>query len=299
MTQTAVLVVGGVGVDHVIRVDSLPLPVVDSFIVPPILTVPGHTGNGVALGVHALGRATAMIDVIGDDPEGQLIRSTYSAQGIPTTFVTHACGTRRAVNLVTPDGLRMSLYDPRDPGDFVPDPSLWRAGIRTARHVHVSIVGWARHALRDAVAAGCPTSTDLHDWDGLAEHHKDFAYGADQVFVSATALTDESGVVSDIFNHGRAQFIVIMAGAEGARVWLRSDNSPLRIDPVTIPDRPVVDSNGAGDSFVAAFLCHFLEHGDIAEAARAGAVGGAWACGARGTHTSFIDAETLAHFLAR
>ena len=118
MTQTDVLVVGGVGVDHVIRVDSLPLPVVDSFIVPPILTVPGHTGNGVALGVHALGRATAMIDVIGDDPEGQLIRSTYSAQGIPTTFVTHACGTRRAVNLVTPDGLRMSLYDPRRSGRF-------------------------------------------------------------------------------------------------------------------------------------------------------------------------------------
>jgi len=34
-------------------------------------------------------------------------------------------------------------------------------------------------------------------------------------------------------------------------------------------------------------------------AARAGAVGGAWACGTLGTHTSFVDVETLERLLAR
>ena len=299
MTQTDVLVVGGVGVDHIVRVKSLPLPVVDSMMVPPIVTVVGHTGNGVAFGVHTLGRASAMADVIGDDAEGRLIQDAYSAAGIPITFVTHISGTRRSVNLVTEEGQRMSLYDPRHPFDFIPDSSLWREGIERSRHVHVSIMNWARYALRDAVAAGRSTSTDLHDWDGVADYHKDFAYGADYVFVSAAALRDESGVVADVFSRGRAQFVVVMAGSEGARVWRRSDELPLRISPISIPGRPVVDSNGAGDSFVAAFLCHYLDHGDVFGAARAGAVGGAWACGTLGTHTSFVDVETLERLLAR
>ena len=159
MTQADVLVVGGVGVDHIVRVKSLPLPVVDSMMVPPIVTVVGHTGNGVAFGVHTLGRASAMADVIGDDAEGRLIQDAYSAAGIPITFVTHISGTRRSVNLVTEEGQRMSLYDPRHPFEFIPDSSLWREGIERSRHVHVSIMNWARYALRDAVAAGRSTST--------------------------------------------------------------------------------------------------------------------------------------------
>ena len=157
----------------------------------------------------------------------------------------------------------------------------------------------AWYALGDAVAAGGSTATDLHDWDGVADYHKDFAYGADYVFVSAAALRDESGVVADVFARGRAQFVVVMAGSEGARVWQRSDELPLRISPISIPGRPVVDSKGAGDSFGAALLGHYLDHGDVFGAARAGAVGGAWACGTLGTHTSFVDAETLERLLAR
>jgi hypothetical protein len=55
---------------------------------------------------------------------------------------------------------------PRHPPEMLPDGLLWARGVQRARHVHVSIMGWARHALADAVAAGVTTSTDLHDWDG-------------------------------------------------------------------------------------------------------------------------------------
>ena len=44
-----ILVVGGTGVDHIVRVPLLPLPVRDSLTVPPIQSVVGHTGTGVAL----------------------------------------------------------------------------------------------------------------------------------------------------------------------------------------------------------------------------------------------------------
>jgi acarbose 7IV-phosphotransferase len=293
-----VFVVGGVGIDTIVRVPSLPPPDLESFQVPPITSYVAHTGHGVAFGCHALGLRTALADVIGDDQEGRRIAAAYASAGVDLWPVVHPSGTRRAVNLVAPDGRRMSFYDARHPADLVPDASLWRPGIASAAHVHVSIMSWGRHALAAAVASGVPTSTDLHDWDGEADYHRDFALGADLVFVSGSALgsrVDE--VLAWILAHGRARVAVAMDGSRGSR-WLVRGTGSVAVQPaVTLPDRPVIDSNGAGDSYVAAYLRTVQAASgaepDWALAARAGAIGGAWACGTAGTHTSFVNAPTL------
>jgi sugar/nucleoside kinase (ribokinase family) len=293
-----VLVVGGAGVDHVVQVKRLPLPVVDSIIVPPILSFVGHTGSGVALGCHYLGRRTVFVDVIGDDPEGQLITDRFAEAGLAFRSLKHPSGTRRAVNLVTPDGQRTSLYDPRHPLDLRPDAELWQQPMAGARHVHISIVNWGRYALRDAVAAGLPTSVDLQDWDGERDYPRDFAYGADLVFVSATAFTrrpDE--VIDDILTNGRASAVVVLDGARGSTLAVRGQEV-RDIAPVELPDLPAVDSNGAGDSYVAAFLHTILAGDGYLRAALAGSVAGAYACSTPGTHTSLIDAPTLAMLLS-
>jgi sugar/nucleoside kinase (ribokinase family) len=59
----------------------------------------------------------------------------------------------------------------------------------------------------------------------------------------------------------------------------------------------VIDSNGAGDSYVAAFLTSVLNGASPDAAATAGSIAGAFACGSAGTHTSFIDAVGLAQLL--
>ena len=294
--MTDVLVVGGVGVDHIVRVPELPAPFADSVMVPPIRTYVGHTGNGVALGCHALGLHTSFVDVVGDDLEGGLIRRTYAEAGLDFTGHVHPSGTRRSVNLVSDDGRRMSFYDPRHPFDHVPDPSLWGDRLPGTRHVHVSIMNWARHALTDAIAAGISTSTDLHDWDGRNDYHRDFALGADLVFVSAAALSDVAATVHGILEHGRARAVVVMDGARGSMLAQR-DREWLHVPAVTIEGRPVVDSNGAGDSYVAAFLARVLAGSPLDEAAVAGSFAGAWACGTAGTHTSFVDKATLNEYL--
>jgi len=293
VSDIEVFVVGGVGIDLIVEVGQLPLPLRDAITVPPIRQYVGHTGNGVALGCHALGLRTLFADVIGDDPEGRSVLDTYRDAGLEFRHTTHPSGTRRAVNLVDWAGRRMSLYDGRHPLDFVPDPALWQDGIERARHVHISIMNWARHALAAAVAAGRTTSTDLHDWDGTADYHRDFAYGADYVFVSASALGDRvDTVLAELLDRGRACIAVAMDGERGSRLALPGE--PVRAVPaVTLPDRPVLDSNGAGDSYVAAFLRTMLARGSPVEAARAGAIAGAYACGSAGTHTSFIDAAQL------
>jgi sugar/nucleoside kinase (ribokinase family) len=216
--------------------------------------------------------------------------------------MTHPSGTRRAVNLVEPGGRRMSFFDARHPADLLPDRELWADGIRRARHVHVSIVGWGGHPLADAVAAGATTSTDLHDWDGENPYHRGFALGADFVFVSGSGLGDRADdVLAGILRDGRARVAVAMDGERGSRVAV-PHRAVEHVPAVSIPGRPVVDSNGAGDSYVAAFLRSVLAASgepDWYAAARAGAIAGAWACGTAGTHTSFIDADTLDSMLRR
>lgn len=284
VAELDVLVVGGTGVDLIVSVPELPLPSADSIGVPPIRAYAGHTGTGVALGCHTLGLRTRLVDVIGDDPEGALVRERLAV--LPTGFVLDPAGTRRSVNLVDRTGRRLSLYDGR--AGFRPDPSLWD---HPARHVHVTIMEWAAAALADAVAAGRSTSTDLHDWDGRADYAKPFAYGADLVFVSAAALGDQVDVVlADILDRGRAQVAVAMDGARGSRLALPG-RPVVAVPPVPMP---VVDSNGAGDAYVSAFLWTVLSGGSYPDAAAAGSIAGAYACGTAGTHTSLITPAELA-----
>ena len=285
-----VFVIGGVGIDTIVRVPALPLPEQETIHVQPVESYVGHTGHGVVLGCHRLGLRPGLADVIGDDAEGRRIRAMYEELGLPWAIAVHPSGTRRSVNLVSPDGSRLSLYDARHPAGMRVDPDLWRGRVARARHVHVSIMDFARRALPDVLAAGCTLSTDLHDWDGDNEFHRDFAQCADIVFVSTSALRDKA--VDWIFVSGRAQAVVAMAGADGSYLYVRGEE-PVHLPAVAIPGRPVVDTNGAGDAYVAAFLTTWLDGRSYFEAAEAGSIAGAWACGSPGTHTDLITAEQL------
>jgi acarbose 7IV-phosphotransferase len=285
-----VFVIGGVGIDTIVRVPGLPLPAEETVHVQPVRSYVGHTGHGVVLGCHQLGLTTGLADVIGDDPEGARIRAAYADLGLPLAVAIHPSGTRRSVNLVGPDGRRLSLYDGRQPWGLRVDPNLWRGNVARARHVHVSIMDFARWALPDVLAANCTVSTDLHDWDGENEYHRDFAQTADLVFVSTSALQEKA--IDWIFASGRAQAVVAMAGSEGSYLYVR-DEEPEHIRAVHIPGRPVVDTNGAGDAYVSAFLTTWLDGRSYREAAEAGSIAGAWACGSPGTHTDLITAEQL------
>jgi hypothetical protein len=129
-TENDVLVLGGAGVDTVVYVPTLPLPFADSYLVPAIETRAGQTGDGVALGLHALGLRTVHVDVLGDDPEGVLVRGLHERHGVPFTAVPAMAGTKRAVNLVDPQG-RLPVRTPgREAGRGLLPP---RRGGRGAR----------------------------------------------------------------------------------------------------------------------------------------------------------------------
>ncbi|OKJ63967.1 adenosine kinase [Streptomyces sp. CB02261] len=287
-----VLVLGGAGVDTIVYVPELPLPYADSYMIRPgIETRAGQTGDFVALGLSALGLRTHHLDMIGDDSAGDLVRAFHRDRDIEFTEVPLPGGTKRAVNLVGPDGRRLSLYDDsrsresdRLPGELV------RSLASASRHAHVSITYPCAHALPHLREAGLGISTDLHNWDGENPYHEPFAYGADVVFVSTTALAEPERTMRRILERGRAEVVVATAGAEGAYVLTAGG---LVHVPAVTPRAPVVDTNGAGDAFASGFLFGRLTGEDVDRCALYGAVAGAYACTVPATATDAIDRAGL------
>lgn len=287
-----VLVLGGAGVDTIVYVPELPLPYADSYMIDSgIRTRAGQTGDFVALGLSALGLRTHHLDMLGDDPEGDLVRALHRARGIGLTAVPQPAGTKRAVNLVGPDGRRLSLYDTSrsHPDDRLPEPTV-RALAERSRHAHVSITQPCAHALPVLRESGVSISTDLHDWDGENSYHEPFAYTADVVFLSAACLPDPERTMRRIVERGRAEVVVATAGAEGA--YLLADDELTRV-PVVTPPALVVDTNGAGDAFAAAFLNGRLSGEPPHRCALYGAVAGAHACTVPSAETDAIGLDEL------
>ncbi|MFD3651983.1 adenosine kinase [Streptomyces sp. NPDC058620] len=276
-TETDVLVLGGAGVDTIVYVPELPLPYADSYMVRPgIETRAGQTGDFVALGVSALGLRTHHLDMIGDDHAGDLVRALHRDRGIALTEVPLPGGTKRAVNLVGPDGRRLSLYDDsRSREEDRLPPATVRALAAASRHAHVSITYPCAFALPELRKAGVTVSTDLHNWDGVNAYHEPFAYEADIVFLSITALTDTERTMRQVIERGRADMVVATAGAEGAYLLVEGELSHI---PAVTPPGLVVDSNGAGDAFAAGFLFGRLTGEPPRRCALYGAVAGAHAC---------------------
>ncbi|WP_433185905.1 carbohydrate kinase family protein [Actinoallomurus sp. CA-150999] len=288
-----VVVVGGSGVDTIVRVGSLPVPLADSVPVGPIEEWPGHTGGNVALGARALGLNVALLDYIGDDWIGAQVRERLAGGDVEFAPLISPAGTRRAVNLVDATGRRMSFYDGRDPADLRMPRDHYLPWLRRARHVHLSIMNFTRFLYDDIEALGIPVSTDLHDWDGVADHHREFALRSDLVFFSAAKTGDRAPtLMREILREGRAEIVVATAGADGAYLLTRDgDTTPLHV-PAAVPPAPAVDSNGAGDAFVCGFLYGRLTGRDVRDCARLGTVAGAHACTAPGS-TALISAAAL------
>ncbi|MGS2615985.1 carbohydrate kinase family protein [Micromonospora sp. LZ34] len=268
------LVIGGLGVDVRVRVPALPLPAADSVTVDPIDLRIGNTGAGVALAAHALGLRVAVLDVLGADPAGDVVRAALARTGVHTVLAEDPAGTRRSVNLVDPAGRRMSLYDPRPwrgPAPFA--PAELTGLVRDAAHVHLSIMDWTLGllpALRGALSAGAAISTDLHDWDGANPYHRPFAEVTDLVLVSGVRLAGSAAPLAAAL---APRTVVVTRGAAGAELHPGGNRVPA-----ATPPGPVVDTNGAGDAFAAGLIAARLRGAALPDAAAYAARVAAAAC---------------------
>lgn len=242
------VILGGAGWNTVIDVERFPEPHPHTVFADGMHQAIGSTGAGKALNLAGLGVDVDLWALIGDDEPGAKVRDGLEAAGVRFHAVTDPLGTAQHFNLMNAEGERLSIFGNAGSLSVAIDPEAMRPLVEQADVIAVTILDHCRAFLPIAAAADGDLWIDIHDYDGVNPHYDEFIASADALVMSSIALPDwrpfleaqvARGVKVAIATHGSA-------GASG----LTADDGWVEVDAVAAD---VVDTNGAGDAFFAAF----------------------------------------------
>lgn len=224
---------------------------------------PGGNAVNVAVGAKRSGaRRVAYMGVFGDDPEAEHLKWALSQERVDygRSRKVYAASGHPAVNL-TPDGDRVFVGGPKDTAQHIfrirltPPDLDYIAGFDCC---HTSCYSGIEPELAN-LAARCALSFDFStrsedEYIGQVCRHTRFA------FFSGAALTE--GRLDSIIDHCHrcgTEIVGITLGSRGAIFSRKGERFVQPIKPVV----SVVDTMGAGDSFIAGFLTRFHEGEDM------------------------------------
>ncbi|MFC4785029.1 carbohydrate kinase family protein [Nocardioides sp. MAHUQ-72] len=262
-----VIVCGPASWNHVVWLDALPRPVPHmEFARDDRLTL-GGTSAGKALHLTDLGRTTVLHTVVGTDPVAETILASLAAAGVSVSAEVAEGPSERHLNLMGPGGERVSLYLGVPAAVPAPAPAALRDALPGARAVVLDLSSRSRDLVEEVRGSDVPLWTDLHDYDGVSDFHQPFRDAASYVFMNADKLPDPLVLLRRLVEQ-RADVAVCTLGAEGA-IAVDRDQVVHRVAAVPVVE--VVDTNGAGDAFMAGFLHATLDGAGTRDALAAGA----------------------------
>ncbi|WP_019148144.1 carbohydrate kinase family protein [Timonella senegalensis] len=266
-----------------VYLDALPEPRPHTIFAEETVETPGGTSLGKALNLAALGATTLLLSPIGPDMRGEQLRSLVRSVGVEDLGATSQV-TERHINLMTRSGERLSIYAATPQGVQVPGKDDLQREMRASDAVILDLSDTSSTLAPLAKASGTPIWTDLHDYDGASSFHEPFVESADYVFMNADALGDPKPLMSRLIAAGK-RLAVCTLGAEGA-VGLTQEGGFVHVNAAPTN---VVDTNGAGDAFMAATLMAILGGAPTRDALEAGAQNAALALQSKHLHAS-LDA---------
>lgn len=287
-----VLVNGPASWNTVVRLPALPEPRSATLFARAHHDGLGGTSAGKARTLAALGLDVTLRTVLGDDDEAGRVRAALDHPRLTLLAEPAAHGrTERHVNLLADDGARLSLYltlpAPERPAD--PVPVDVRAVLAAAAAAVVDLADHSRPLLAAAREAGVPLWCDVHDDDGTAAYARPFADAADVLLVSADRLADPAAYLDAAVRRG-ARLAVCTSGAAGA---LARDPGGWWEVPAA-PVDAVVDTDGAGDAFLAGLLHGVLDGLPHPRALARASAAGALAVTSPGVGGALVTPEAVA-----
>ncbi|MBI3764294.1 MAG: carbohydrate kinase family protein [Chloroflexi bacterium] len=230
------------------------------------MTVQG--GGPVATAIvtlAGLGARTAMIDMIGDDWRGALIRGEFQRKGVCTDFIRlsegHTSSTACVLVSCRDEGARSIVYFPGTTPELS-SKDVPRAAIESATILHVNGRHWdaCLQAIRVARDAGVEISFDGGAHRFRSEMRQIVPF-ADICIVArdfAERYTQETDIwkAADILLRSGPNLVVVTEGIRGSWVFPR-EGRPFHQPAYLLPN--VVDTTGCGDVYHGAFLFGLLQ----------------------------------------
>lgn len=253
----------------------------------------GQAGGYASRGYNRLGKRTAFIGHVGNDHSGKYIAETLSKDGIDISgMFIDPMGTARSVNFMYGDGRRKNFYDGKGHMDILPDVDKCRELFRGAKLAHFNILNWTRHLLPVARSEGVVVAVDIQDVVDVNDpYRQDYIAQSDILFFSAVNFPDPTPVINTFRERNPGVTMIMGMGAKGCA--LSTVEGTRFFDPVEM-DRPIVDTNGAGDGLAVGFLTsHILEGYSLEESITRGQINARYSCTLRANTDDLLTMEGL------
>ncbi|MGN7947650.1 carbohydrate kinase family protein [Microbacterium sp. 22215] len=274
----SVFIAGPASWNSIVVLDRLPEPVPHMQFAEDSWETVGGTSAGKALSLTALGRPTTLYALTAADEPGQRVRAALEQAGVDARWVA-GDATERHLNLMTRQGGRVSLYVAVPSATDGADDAALQSAMGASDVIVLDLAAEPLRILPLASGTGKPIWVDVHDYDGAAEFHRPFLAAADAVFCNADRLSDPVAFLRACISGG-ASLAVCTLGAEGA-LAVDAEGVEHRVAAVPVD---VVDTNGAGDAFLAGVLDARLAGLDVAASLTAGAKTASRVLGTRHLH---------------
>ena len=240
---------------------------------------PGGKGSNQAVAAARAGAKVSFISKLGNDPFGDLARSTYRHEGIDTRHLLSTTTLTGAASIIIDEhtGENSIIVVPGACFELTPQEVDQMKDLIAASSIFVTQLELAlptvEHGLKLARSLGVPTILNPAPACKLPESI--FQY-CDYVTPNETEAEMLTGVkvstladaerAADAFLARGVRHAVITLGAQGAFV----KNASTRAHVPAFNAGPVVETTGAGDAFNGGFAVALAEGRDILQAARFG-----------------------------
>ena len=237
----------------------------------------GGAALNVAVGLARLGVPTTLLAMVGDDADGESIRSFLDTHGVSLIQTASPYGSSRAVSERV-DGEPHYVFNTAAQNRHVDFGPAERTAIASARLVVVSCfpfdVEKEAAALEDAITDGSKLIVDPNPREAMMGDHESFERNAlrlsarsllvkvgddDAPFLGAAGL---DALVPDLTARG-TRVVLATEGRAGARIV---DGDVTVSSGIAALPGPVVDTMGAGDASLASVVADVVRGGHPADA---------------------------------
>jgi fructokinase len=248
---------------------------------PRFLKAPGGAPANVAVGLQRLGVSTRFVGQVGDDPFGDWLRGIVARESVDVEMLHQTNEARTTIAFVATRGDgKKDICFYRNPGAdaLFPVEAVTPALLEGAKVFHCGSVSLSESPCCDAQFAaaklaresGVLVSFDPNwrpsIWPDFQVAHKliwemiafsDIVKVADEEWEFITGTTDLEEGSRKIRDAG-PKILVVTRGGDGAYFNFAGGTGEIAGHAVE-----VVDTLGAGDSFVAGFLSQLVEYSDL------------------------------------
>jgi len=278
--------------------------------VQTIQPFPGGNGANTSLALAKAGGRVRLLGVVGEDEPGRFLIGELQRAGVDTAGVRVVSGaTAATIVLVNHNGERRFLHRMGVSSEAFGEGIDFAGAVAEGMaHYHLSSLfilprlrPLAPGILAAARAAGLTTSLDTN-WDPQGRWMRDIGPclpHLDLVFMNEDEARMCTGhgdprPAAEVLLRGGASTVVLKLGARGCAIYTGDRELLVAGFPVE-----VLDTTGAGDSFVGGFLCAWQQGAPLAEAGRFGNALGAMVVQHVGGAAGLEDGLDVAGWIAQ